>query len=201
MGFDSLNVEQKKMLYRVSQQGMEDAAAMLSQLLGYSVALQLADTWTADSVPSQKETNQAGVGINMSISGQLTGNLLMFLPEHSAFNLSRKLLRTDDITDLQQEPACSTLKEVGNILASAFLSSLDKQLGIRAFPSPPEMINASLAVQMLYLRQQVPGSCLVIESCLVGAQDQENILQGSIYMFPSQESLQHLLEKISVEND
>jgi chemotaxis protein CheC len=135
----------------------------------------------------------------MAISGQLNGGLLLFFPESSATRISCQLLRKQSIEDLLHEPASSTLKEVGNILASAFLASLEQQLGLRSLPAPPEIARATIA-QLLKDRQQTGADhCVIVRTRLISNLDETAPLQGAIYLLPQPEALQKLIDKLSAD--
>ena len=139
-----------------------------------------------------------GLGIYMGINGDLNGGMLLFFPEQSAVWLSCQLLGQAP-ADLLAEPVSSTLKEVGNIIASAFLASLDNQLQLRALPTPPELSLAPL--DQLLKQQQVAqlSPCPIVCSRLSGDGASQDSLRGAIYLFPETASLERLLARVSSE--
>lgn len=184
-------------LCRIGQQGLEQAAAMLSKLLRQPVGVQVADAWMSDRARLESQSQASGIGIFMAIRGELKGSLLLFFPEASAEWISCRLLRKASVEDLLIEPASSTLKEVGNILASAFLASLENQLDLHSLPSPPEIVRAPIGP--LLKRQGGPEPGMIVRTRLFSEATESGLLQGTIYLFPQPASLQLLHEKIGVD--
>lgn len=134
------------------QLAMQQAAAVFARLLQQPVTLALPVILPAAQVRREARLLSAGVGISLAIAGELTGGLLLFLPQPSAFWLCGQLLGAPP-AELLTEPARSTLQEVGNIIASAVLVSLEEQLHLKAVPAPPHTSLAPLAA----LLGQLPG--------------------------------------------
>ena len=103
------------------------------------------------------------------------------------------------IENLLAEPASSTLKEVGNIIASAFLASLDSQLNLRALPSPPQLFLAPFAELLDQQRGTQDFSGPIVCTRLSCAGETGDCLQAAIYLFPETESLDLLLERVVSE--
>jgi chemotaxis protein CheC len=76
----------------------------------------------------------------MRVAGDLTGRMLMVLPEADARQLCDILLhRSDGTTRTFGELESSAVKEVGNILASAYLTALSDFMGMVVLPSSPSL--------------------------------------------------------------
>lgn len=178
---------------------MQQAAAALTQLLRQPVKLETTGGLFVKQPQSESERSESGFGISLRITGELNGGMLLFLPQASASWLSCRLLGQKKFESLLAEPASSTLKEVGNIIASAFLASLDQQLNLRALPGPPQLSLAPLAELMNQQRrpQNSPGP--VVCNRLRSAGDPADSLQTAIYLFPETGSLDLLLERIPSE--
>ena len=84
----------------------------------------------------------------MHMMGDLTGRALLMFPENSARTLCDFLLRRElGTTQAFGEMERSSLKEAGNILASAYLNALSDFMGMMLVPSVPSlMIDLSGAV-------------------------------------------------------
>lgn len=134
------------------QLAMQQAATVLARLLQQPVTLELPVILPAAQMRREARLLSAGVGISLAIAGELTGGLLLFLPQPSASWLCGQLLGAQP-AELLTEPARSTLQEVGNIIASALLVSLEEQLHLKAVPAPPHISLAPLAA----LLDQLPG--------------------------------------------
>jgi len=195
MRLERLSKPQRLELCRISQQGLQQAAETLSRLLRQPVAVEVADAWMADGQQSASSSEHL-LGICLQLSGDVNGCLLLTLTESCAQWLSNQLLGCAESRELLQEPASSTLKEVGNIIASSFLACLDDQLDLRAMPSPPQLSCAPLEQLLEGCRLQAENACLIVRTRLSGADASEGCLQGAIYLFSDPGSLTKLLEQI-----
>jgi len=195
MTLGRLNSQQQDRLCRLSQQGMMQAAAMLSRLLHQPVEVKVCDAWMSDCRATTELPLEPHLGVFMQLVGDVEGGLLLALSEPCAEWLSRLLLGTPS-SDLLVEPASSTLKEVGNIIASSFLASIDDQLGLRAMPSPPKLCHAPLD-SLLQSCQPSREACLIIRTNLQGGDGSGAHLQGAaIYLLPEPAAMEKLISKI-----
>ena len=195
MTLDELGQRYRDELCCIVQQGMLQATEMLFRLLRQPVNVQVADVWMSDQGLPAQQADAINLGIYMGVSGDINGGLLLALEEECAGWLSRQLLGVTELENLLVEPACSTLKEVGNILTSAFLASLDDQLGLRALPAPPTLSRAALKDQLGACQPDHGDACLVVQYRLQGSGEAAD-LQGAIYLFPDNVTLNSLLERI-----
>jgi len=99
---------------------------------------------TADVVPISEFTevvssaDEVAVGIVMQISGGLSGQIACLWPEESALCLANRLTaHPDSETRFLDELGTSALMELGNILASAYLSAISNMTGLPLQLSPP----------------------------------------------------------------
>jgi chemotaxis protein CheC len=80
-------------------------------------------------------------GILMHMMGDLTGRALLMFPEQAARTLCDILLRRQPgTTQAFGEMERSSLKEAGNILASAYLNALSDFMGMMLVPSVPSLV-------------------------------------------------------------
>ncbi len=200
MWCEKIDQQLRQELQRINRSGMQQAVEMLSRLLRQPVRMELPGALTVDQLATEMEPADPGLGLSLEINGELSGGMLLFFPRPSAVWLSSQLLGADQHVDLLIEPARSTLQEVGNIIASAFLASLDDQLQLRALPSPPKISLAPLARLISQQQPERPLSAPVLCSRLSCAADDVIPLQLSIYLFPAINSLELLLARVSGEN-
>lgn len=196
MPLDQLTKRQREKLCRIFQQGMVQTAEMLSRLLRQPVDVEVSDVWMSGCRLSDSFASTSHLGVYMQVSGDINGGLLLALSEDCAGWLSDRLLGGVSSGDLLAEPASSTLKEVGNILASSFLASLDDQLGLRAMPSPPRLSCVPLDKLLQMCQQCCDEACLIVRTRLLGSGDASGNLQGAVYLFPEPAALEMLLAKI-----
>lgn len=188
------NLQQEK-LCQISQQGMRQAAQMLSRLLRQNIEVEVANVLLSDCKKVLDAEAEQQLGIYLQVTGEVNGGMLLtFSKECAAWLCGRLLGTTSD--NLLVEPASSTLREVGNIMASSFLASIDEQLGLRALPSPPQLHCAPLK-ELLQRCQLASGEdCLIVQTRLLGEAGADGRLQGTIYLLPQTVALEKLREQI-----
>ena len=200
MWIEEIDQQLRAELRQINELGMQQAAEMLSRLLRQPITVAVPGGLSAEQLQVELEQSPAGLGVFMGITGDLSGGLLLYFSCPSAHWLSSQLLGQSGGDDLLAEPAASTLKEVGNIIASAFLASLDNQLQVRALPTPPQLFLTPLAelLSQQQATQLSPGP--IVCSHLSGAEQAAECLQGAIYLFPETASLELLLERVAAGN-
>lgn len=196
MTLDRLSKLQQDKLCRISRQGMLQAAEMLSRLLRQTVEVEVADAWMSDHSLLPEQAPGLHLGVYMQVCGDVECGLLLAFSKNCASWLTGQLLGAAS-DDLLEEPASSTLKEVGNILASSFLASLDDQLGLRVMPSPPQLSCALLEDLLKASQPRCDKGCLFVRTRLHGTGDASENLQGDIYLFPEPATLKKIQDLIA----
>jgi len=141
MPFSRLTDRQLDALREIGNVGMGQAASALSQLTGKTIHLEVPRVRlieTDGKAGSICDEKQPVVGIHLRMLGAVQGYILMIFPQENALRfletlLTGKLSADKSFTDLE----FSALKEVGNILASAYLNALGKLLRMTLIPSVP----------------------------------------------------------------
>lgn len=89
-------------------------------------------------------------GIYLGIEGDITGSIMFLLEKQMARHLVNKLMGTGVEGEEFSEMEFSALKEVGNIITAAYLTSLSSLTGLTIYPSVPDltvdMVGAILSV-------------------------------------------------------
>lgn len=89
-------------------------------------------------------------GIYLGIEGDITGSIMFLLEKQMARHLVNKLMGTCVEGEEFSEMELSALKEVGNIITAAYLTSLSSLTGLTIYPSVPDltvdMVGAILSV-------------------------------------------------------
>lgn len=141
------------------------AATALSQMLGreveISVPLALALP-PADAVEACGEAEQHVAGVVVSLHGDISGIVLLLIPFEHAESLCQ-MLGVEPHTEFGD----SALREIGNILATSYLSGLAAMTGLTLEPSPPELQTDMLAAIVSTLLVQTAGGdelALVLDS-------------------------------------
>ena len=197
-----LNETELDALREVSNIGMGHAATALSQMLGKTVNLRVPQVLVTDisKVPELLGgAEKMVVGIYLQILGSARGNILMIFPRENAIRILEKLLnRENSRGGLLSELEVSALKEVGNILASAYLNALGTMLKMTLIPSVPvlsfDMAGAVVDYVLVDLAE-VGDESLMVETEFF--EDDEQV-KGHFFLLPDTPSLQIILEAIGV---
>ncbi len=203
MRFDALTEEHLDALREVSNIGVAHAATALSQLIGRGISLTVPKVLLTDisRVPEFfGGAEKIVVGIYLQMLGDARGNILIVLPRDSALKLLSKLLPRDKSEGaLLTELEMSALKEVGNILASAYLNALGTLMGKTLIPSVPvlsfDMAGAVIDYALIELGK-VGDLALVVETDFFGEEEKIN---GQFFLLPDPESLKIILNAIGVK--
>lgn len=203
MDFEKLKPEHFDALREIANIGMGHAATALSQMIGCRVHLQVP---RASVVPLADVPDLIGgaellvVGVYLQIYGDAPGNLLLIFPRQSASNLLNLIMPDKKISrdGLLTEDHTGAIREVGNILASSYLTAMSSLLGITMIPSVPsvafDMAGSLVDYTLTQLGEEV-DSTLLIETEFLGEQE----VQGHFYMLPTPKSLKILLKAGNVD--
>lgn len=202
MTFSRLTEEQRDALKEISNIGMGHAATALSQLLGDKVFLRVPRVTETDitQVPDLLGgAEQVVAGITLQILGEARGNILLVFPRESAHRLLARLLRKEGGKPLIDEMSASTLKEVGNILASAFLNALGSLLHMTLIPSVPllayDMVGAVVDYVLIELYQS-GDRAIMVETEFHGDQADQEVIQGHFFLLPDPRTLDIILSVV-----
>jgi chemotaxis protein CheC len=138
-----LHALQRDALREVANIGAGHAATALSQLIHRTIMISVPEVTISklESVPEfLGKPDDVIAAVLMHMMGDLTGRTLVVFPEESARVLCDTLLRrppgtTTGFGVMEQ----SGLKEVGNILSSAYLNALSDFMGMMLVPSVPSL--------------------------------------------------------------
>jgi chemotaxis protein CheC len=207
MPFSKLNALQLDALKEISNIGMGHAATALSQMIGQSVSLRVPHVTISDisRVPDYLGgAERLMVGITLQILGDARGSIMLLFPQESAHHLLGSLLGSQGKALIMNEMTLSTLKEVGNILASAYLSALGNLLNITLIPSVPllayDMAGAVVDYVLIEL-SQAGDLALMIETIFSGSSNQAFTIKGHFFLLPDPATLDIFLRTIGVQHE
>lgn len=148
MPAEKFSAFQRDALQELGNIGAGSAATALSQLLGRDVDLNVPDVKIVpvDKITEQLSTrNQIVAAVYLRVFGDIKARTLIIFPQDRIMLLldllmKRELGTTKEFGETEQ----SALKEVGNIIISAYLNAIAKFIGLNSVPSVP-----ALAVDML----------------------------------------------------
>jgi chemotaxis protein CheC len=198
MDFGDLNDLQLDAIKEISNIGMGHAATALSVLMGTTVDLQVPSVHRLELSRVHDFVGGpelAVAGISLCMTGDARGILMLLFPDESARRLIEVMTgnRHDSLSSVDKYGA-SVLSEIGNILASAYLSAIGTLLEMTIFPSVPRisMDMAGAVLDSILCRQCQCGSM----SLMVEAEFRDIVsgVNGRFYMMPDPETLSVIMQ-------
>ena len=124
--------------------GIANALSGLSEMVGHEIgvtSLDLKRLPAKDAAVLLGGTEAPGIGIYLSIDGDVTGHLLLMHDPKIAFQLiDLQLGLPPGSTQELGEMECCALGDIGNITGTFFLNTLADSAGLVLMPSPPRVI-------------------------------------------------------------
>ncbi|MEJ2199868.1 MAG: chemotaxis protein CheC [Desulfuromonadaceae bacterium] len=204
MTLKPLSARQLDALREVSNIGMGHAATALSQLIGETVELHVPCISVAEIVRIPALLGRAEdlfAGITLQIFGEARGIILLLFPQQSAQQLLIRLLGRPADEPICDELSSSTLKEIGNILASAYLSALGNLLHMSLIPSIPllayDMLGA-VADRVLIELSREEDLALLVETEFHGRAPTEEVIRGHFLILPDADTLDVIFDAANV---
>lgn len=200
MDFQQLDSRQQDTLRELSNIGMGHAATSLSQLVGRTIMLHVPRVMTVDlsEVPDLLGGPERLVaGVILKLEGAAGGNMLLVLPRASAEQLLQILL--GPAAGLDDELGVSTLKEIGNILASSYLNALGEMLGMTLYPSIPQLAYDMAGAVIDHVLGELGESgdlALVLETEFSGDEVAAEPIRGHFFLLPDPRTLELVLAAV-----
>lgn len=201
--FTSLSTFQMDALKEIGNIGAGNAATALSQMVSRKIDMTVPQI---SALPFNQVADMVGgpeqlvIGLYLRVEGNAPSNILFILPVQSASALidmlmSKPLGTTKEFSELD----ISALKEIGNILAGAYLNALAMFTNFVFSPSVPaiamDMAGAILSTVLIQLGE-VGDHALVIETIFFG-DDQE--VKGHFFLLPEPGSLDLIMDALGVK--
>jgi chemotaxis protein CheC len=203
MVFPRLTDRQLDALREIGNVGMGHAATALSQLTGKTIHLEVPQvrlTDTDNMAGLLGEAKRPAVGIHLRMLGAAQGYILMVFPRENAYRILEKLLPTKlsgdgSLSDLE----LSALKEVGNILASAYLNALGELLRMTLIPSVPilEVDSTEKIIDSVLTEFGVAGGTALMLDAEFFSRDER--ISSQIFLLPAPSSLNVILNALGIE--
>lgn len=202
ISFDELNNLQMDVLKEIGNIGAGNAVTSLAKMIDKKVDMAVPK---ARILGFDKVNQILGgeemlvVGILLSVSGDITGNMMFILDINAARQLVNILLDSKDNASIEfNEFELSALKEIGNILTASYLSALAGLTNLRIMPSVPQlaidMAGAILSVPAIEFGK-VGDSVLYIETEF---SEGTTKVFGDFLLIPDVESYEVLLKALGV---
>jgi len=169
----------------LSERGLSRAAESLARLLGYPVRFSGPQIQRSrSSTVSDLAAAGSLAALRIAIHGQGSGWILILLPLPTVYRFLQVLMGTPAEPRELTATERSAIQEVGNIVASSFLSELGDRVGQRFLPSAPEcyLTGVPEAVRdALASVHRLGSDVLVVQAAL---EDGEGRIQGRIFIMP-----------------
>lgn len=190
----------RDILNEVGNIGAAHAATAMGQLLERTVMISVP---TVREVDGEALAQLAGdpealvAGVSFHVVGDASGRILLWLPRKAAVELVDVLLRNPaGTTKVLNDLGHSTVKETGNIMASAYLNGLSEFCGLLLLPSVPNLVfdisQAVLEQAVDGVERTADGKVLSVE---IGFNAEATGIIGKLYLFVDASS-----ESVLVEN-
>jgi len=198
----TLNELQCDALKEVGNIGAGHAATALSQLLNTTVKL---SEPTIDVLKFRDLSTRVGyadrtvAALHMYVRGEAPGQMVVLFDRDQASDFVNVFIKRI-IGDIQifDSIVDSTLKELGNIVAGAYLTALISLTGINLLPSVPTLSYGTIQAAFRTLMSILPDQdVFLIESQFL---DKDRAVSGQFILIPETGSLQPLLSVFGVDD-
>ncbi len=200
MPFLKLNNVQMDILKETSNIGMGHAATALSQMIGHPVKLRVPHV-TITKISQVPEylggAEKMMVGITLQVLGDARGSIMLLFPQESAHRLLCNLIGDQGKVLIMNEVTISALKEVGNILASAYLSALGSMLHKTLIPSVPLLAYDMAGAVVDYVLIDLSKSsdlAMLVETDFIGESSSDLAIKGHFFLIPDPSTLDMFLD-------
>jgi chemotaxis protein CheC len=192
-------------LREVATIGAGHAATALSQLTDRRIMIAVPEVRTTTS--AEVGELLAGLGdhvavVSMRMLGDLTGRALLAFGEGDAAQLCDLILRREvgpprALGELEQ----SGLKEVGNIVCSAYLTALSNFMGMMLLPSVPSLTMGPVAGALAGTMPptEVGGDPVFCVDTTFRGGGEETTLLGAFLLMPDHASIRAILEAMRLD--
>ena len=198
---DNLNTIMLDVLGEIGSIGSGNAvtalASMLSKRIDMNVPqVKILEFKDAASILGGEEKLVAG--IYLDLHGDVEGNIMFILDINSAINLTDMLLSRENHSEELDDMAMSALSEVGNILASSYVSSLSTMTNLKIAVSVPylaiDMAGGILSLPAIQFGQ-VADQILFIETMFA---EGDSYVKGNLFLLPDMSSFEKILSGLGV---
>lgn len=201
--FDNLDSMHLDILREIGNIGAGNATTALSQLINKRIDMGIPVVQVLefrDLAEILGGAENAIVGILLGVEGEINGMMMFVLEQASAHSLvnilmARNLDKFEDFSEMD----LSALKEIGNIIAGAYLSSLSSLTNLKIIASVPymaiDMAGAILSVPAIEFGK-VGDRALLIQTTFGG--EMERVF-GYFILIPDMESYTTILKSLGME--
>ncbi len=206
MDFTNLESIQLDGIREIANIGSGHSASALSQIIGHKVMINVPEV---KIIPIEKistlweNPNEIITGILLDFLGDITGKtLLLFTKNDAKYMVDILLGRKTTDAMLFGEMEQSSLKEIANIVVSAYLSALGTFLELMVVPSVPALVidDAASVLTSAYLSGDTDNidTVFCIKTQFEFIQG-EKILEGYMLFLPDTDSLKTILKALHLD--
>lgn len=200
---DNVNDMYIDVLREIGNIGAGNATTAISQMLGARLNMEVPKVQLMEAselggaICDEEETI---VGIFLEVLDDINGSMMFLMKMESAHIIVNKLMMRDPgYNEPFDEMDLSALKEIGNIIASSYLTALSSLTNMKIQPSVPyiavDMAAAILSVPAIQFGQY-GDNALFIETEF--GDDKE--MQGYFILMPEQDSYEKILRALGIMN-
>lgn len=199
---DDLDSVRYDVLREVGNIGAGNATTALSQLINSKIDMKVPKVELLDFQSLADVVGSAEnlvVGILLNLSGDVDGMMMFMMEFSSAHYLVNRLVGKDkENMEAFTEMDLSALKEIGNIIAGAYLSALSSLTSLKIMESVPymaiDMAGAILSVPAIAFGE-LGDKALLIESEF---NQIDNSVNGFFILIPTEESYDKILTSLGM---
>jgi chemotaxis protein CheC len=199
--FSDITEGQFDALREIGNIGLGNATTALSDILDCKIDMKQPEVKLVDinKIPDMiGGAENLIVGIMLTLSGDINGMMMFAIGQKSARQLANRLLgKSGDETQFDYMDF-SVLKEVGHIIAGAYLTAISTLTGMTTNSSVPQatfdMAGAILSVPAIAFGR-MGDKAIMIDAAFDGG---ENEMEGYFIMIPDLESYNKIMEKFGL---
>ncbi|WP_249435643.1 chemotaxis protein CheC [Paenibacillus sp. Marseille-Q4541] len=201
--FNQFQEFEMDILKEIGNIGAGNAATALATLLNKPVDMGVP---TVQRVPFEAIAESIGgdesivTAVYFRVEGEAPGNMFFMMTPEAAKQLLYHFNADVSYEQLEfTEMECSTLSEIGNILAGSYLSSLADFTQLKMIPTVPgfavDMAGAILSYGLLHMSHTGDEALYIDTHFLEG----HNQVQGQFFLIPDPDSLTVIFEALGVQ--
>ena len=203
MAYSRLTDKDMSVLSRLISKATLNAISGVAEMIGRDLAVRAVNLReiASDHVGAiLKDPDGILVGIDLEISGDADGGMLLIYPPQVALGLvdlltGRPLGETEKLEDMGE----SALGEMGNVAGGFFLNSLADDTGMRLLPSPPTVVTDTagrILERAIQLFARDDGARVFILQTVFTTEDRQ--VSGNFLVMPNPSLLRRLIERASI---
>lgn len=202
--YEDLNPLEIDTLREIGSIGTGNAATALSEVLSQQIKMTLPQVTIMgynEAIKAQGGAENIVAGVLVAMSGEING-MMLFIQRIEFINVVMESVLSKKIDDYSQlgELEMSAVVEIGNIIISSYVSAISKLTGLTVNLSVPSvsvnMLGAIMSVPMVEYGHQT-DKIMALDGKFVCNKKE---VTSSLLMLPEIESLNHLLQRLGVDN-